>query len=402
MHSPATSNIQLLSGFGSRRSSGLALVHLTMFLSLTGALGTARANAGAPGSEPVSRRHAGLAEQSLQALDVAGVSLSVQHVSEVLSKECPEAVGPLVGALTHFGVRWTPRRPGPLGRGKFAATYTVYSQNRDSAETDLQGLSNSLAKPFRRLREAYFEAPIAGRLRLKVGKVDANTEFAVLENGSDFSNASFGVSPTLFTMPSYPYGATSANAFASLTKFLTVGLGVYRIPGGSLYSVGEGGIRWGRKRLGRVAVGGWHQGVTRYAENNQPATAGMYALYEQTLVARSGERGLRAFARLSTAQKSVAPASAHAAYGVTWTGFRNRHNDALGFALLDLVPVRFEQALVRTERAIEAYYKLRLNRHAQIKVDLQHIRTPGGVPGARPVAVASVRLLVHASTPTAE
>lgn len=387
-----------------RRGSRVASRYLAALLCLFGAGDPALAGYTDPSSEPLatqSSSNSTLVGKSLHATRIAGLSLSFRHLFEVLSREGPEAKVPLMGGLSDFGIRWSPRWPRSLPRGVFVATYTVYSQSRDSAEADLQGLSNSVTDSFRRWREVYFELPLPGRVRLKLGKVDASTEFAVIESGGDFSNASLGVSPTLFAMPSYPNGAASANAFLSPTKWLTTGVGVYRVAGGALYSVAEMGSRWDGKRSGRLAVGHWNQSAARKGPEEQPATAGVYAVGEQTIVARDRERGMRVFARLSTAQKSIAPASTHTACGMRWTGFGRREQDSVGLALLDLVPSA-DRVPLRRERAIEGYYQLTLTKHFAIKMDLQHIRRPGGLPNAGSMTVASVRFEVAASTPAEE
>jgi carbohydrate-selective porin OprB len=277
----------------------------------------------------------------------------------------------------------------------------MYSQTRPSEERGLQGLSSNLTEPLHRWREAYFELPVSRRLRLKVGKVDANSEFAVIVNGADFSNASFGVSPTLFTMPSYPYGAASANAFVAAASWLNAGVGVYSAPGGALYSVGQAGGHWSRKRSGRLAVGYWSQTAVQSRPEAMPASSGLYVVCEQTVLPRGGQKGMRVFARVSTAEKSVAPASAHAAYGVTWTGFGRREEDSSGFALLDLVPSTSGQPL-RSERAFEAYYKISFNKYLALKFDIQHIRRPGGFLDSAPMTVAAFRFLISASTSRGE
>jgi hypothetical protein len=388
----------------SRGGSWVASGYLVTLLCLIGTFSPALADSTILSTEPLLSQNPSertLVTKPLQAMQTAGVSLSFKHVSEILSREGPEAKVPLMGGLSDFGIRWSPHWFGPLRRGIFAATYTFYSQSRDSVEADLQGLSSNATDSFRRWREAYFELPISERIRLKLGKVDANTEFAVIENGADFSNASFGVSPTLFTMPSYPNGAASANAFMSLTTWLTAGAGVYRVAGGAIYSVAEAGGRWGGKRSGRVAIGHWNQSAARNGLEDSPPTAGVYTVWEQTIVARDREQGMRVFARFSTAPKSIAPASTHAAYGVTWTGFGPREQDSIGLALLALEPSS-GQVPLRLERAFEAYYKLTLSKHFAIKMDLQHIQRPGGLPAAGPMTVASVRFVVNSSTPTQE
>src|ERR1700759_1868267 len=68
---------------------------------------------------------------------------------------------------------------------------------------------------------------LAGRLRIKVGKVDAPTEFAAPAGGAGVLNSSFGYSPTLFLLPTYPDPAMSVNAFYYPAPWLSFSAGVY-------------------------------------------------------------------------------------------------------------------------------------------------------------------------------
>src|SRR4051812_44381701 len=55
-----------------------------------------------------------LVTKSRHAMQTAGVSLTFKHLSEVLSREGPEAKAPLMGSLSDFGIRWPPRGLRPL------------------------------------------------------------------------------------------------------------------------------------------------------------------------------------------------------------------------------------------------------------------------------------------------
>ena len=118
------------------------------------------------------------------------------------------------------------------------------------------------------------------RFRFKIGRVDANSEFAFVDNGAEFINSSFGFSPTIFLLPTYPDPASSANFFLYPAEHLSFGVGVYdgaasrgvrtgvhgpgTLDGGELFFIGELAGQWavGPHALpGRVGLGGWgHSG----------------------------------------------------------------------------------------------------------------------------------------------
>jgi len=83
-----------------------------------------------------------------------------------------------------------------------------------------------------------------GKLRIKAGKIDANTEFALVENGADFLNSSMGYSPTILVMPTYPNARHGLNAFLVPSDKFYAGLGVYDADGKGFMAISEAGTRW--------------------------------------------------------------------------------------------------------------------------------------------------------------
>lgn len=107
-----------------------------------------------------------------------------------------------------------------------------------------QGLSSLDAYDFRGLGEAWLEWSGMAGVRVKAGWVDANSEFAASEFAAAFANPSFGLTPTLAFMPSYPSPRPSLNAFASPFGGLELGAGAYRAADGDWSAVVQ-------------ATGGW-------------------------------------------------------------------------------------------------------------------------------------------------
>src|SRR5439155_16805294 len=66
-----------------------------------------------------------------------------------------------------------------------------------------------------------------GALRIKAGKVDANSEFDRDATALEFLNQSTGSSATLFTLPTYPDPALGVNVFVKPNADSQLGFGVY-------------------------------------------------------------------------------------------------------------------------------------------------------------------------------
>jgi carbohydrate-selective porin OprB len=78
----------------------------------------------------------------------------------------------------------------------------VFGETDDGAA---QLYSNIDASSRTTLYEIWFEQRLMyDRLRFKAGKIDANTEFAVVQNAGEFLNSSMGYSPTIVTFPPIP------------------------------------------------------------------------------------------------------------------------------------------------------------------------------------------------------
>ncbi len=70
---------------------------------------------------------------------------------------------------------------------------------------DLQIFDKQNTSPYLQIFELWYQQKLfGGKFRLKIGKVDANTEFGVVDNGLMFLSSSAQVSPTNFVLPTTP------------------------------------------------------------------------------------------------------------------------------------------------------------------------------------------------------
>lgn len=134
-----------------------------------------------------------------------------------------------------------------------------------------QGLSSLDAHDFSGPGEAWLEWGGVPGARVKAGWVDANTEFAASEVAAVFANPSFGLTPTLAFVPSYPAPQPSVNAFVSPFGGPELGVGAYRAVDGDWTAVvqatgmvpNSSSLRW---RAGVATCGHIVQGHEGHAE----------------------------------------------------------------------------------------------------------------------------------------
>ncbi|MGC8492969.1 MAG: carbohydrate porin [Syntrophobacteraceae bacterium] len=287
---------------------------------------------------------------------------------------------------------------------------------------DLQIFDKQNTMPYLQIFELWYQQKLCnGRLRIKIGKVDANTEFSVVDNGLSFLNSSSQVSPTLFVFPTTPDPMPSANVFFTPCKFWYLSLGAYyanrsdrfgeiidnpsaaQLTDFGTFLIGETGLKWGSAPFfpyaGNVRGGFWdHTGTfTRFDGSEQQGAYGGYAIFDQTLWQPPGEpadgRGVRAFLEYGRTQKTIDPIYQHIGGGVTWTGlFACRPEDIAGFSPQYAYLSSGAGLSFSYELALEAFYRFKVTPWATVQPDLQYIVHPGGKYPDALVATMSMKV----------
>jgi len=260
---------------------------------------------------------------------------------------------------------------------------------------------------------------------VKVGKVDANSEFAYVENGGEFLNFSMSVSPTIFfAMPTIPNSSTSINLFVNPIEELYVSLGIYdgakqegKNTGthgtgtffndpADLFLIGEVGGTWSgkdEKYPGRIGAGVWHHNGTfdRFDElTTESGTSGFYLVLDQTLWSQEGRKQgegqtVDAFLQYGFADEAVSDVKHHFGSGLVWNGpFGRRENDAfgLGATWVDFSNEPLAGYTEPFEIAYEMFYKFQICENFSLKPDIQYIVNPGGDKTINDATVTTVRL----------
>ena len=315
------------------------------------------------------------------------------------------------------------------GFGWKGGTFSVDFQNQSGRNGsdlygDAQGFDNADSDGRTQISELWYEQIFGGdKFRVKVGKVDANSEFAAPEYGNQFLNSSFGYSPTITALPTYPDPAVSANLFFYPVPWFYCGYGIYDGGDGEptgnhpphtiyrgetdFFQIAEAGVRWAfaeQTLPGRFAVGvsyfNGHIGQFRGGEQN--GTESIYAILEQKLFHynyynKTDERGVYAFAQFGSADEEVNDFRQHVGGGVTWVGpYQARFLDTLGvgFTTVFFSGATGSPYTEDSETSVEAFYNYQATSYISVKPDLQYIVHPGGDEDLRDALVASLRVTV--------
>ncbi len=288
----------------------------------------------------------------------------------------------------------------------FTAQYLLL-RGRDAADDlgALMNYSNIDAAPFAHWGELSVQQVLGdGRLRLKLGQLDANTEFDNVHAAAEFLNASAGYSPTIVGFPTYPDPAPSANVFVQATDQISAGFGVYagtqpqRLDFSRPFLIGEIGVT--TNPLGRIAAGVWRVNTTLpgLVGGTRPGTGGFYALAERSLwrknpAAKDDPRGVQVFAQFGTASEAVSAIRRHTSVGLSATGLiPGRDQDVCGLLCSIATPTRDDPTHTPANEAVwEGYYGWHLTAFLTVKADLQFFRHPGGDASRRDAVVGTLR-----------
>lgn len=264
-----------------------------------------------------------------------------------------------------------------------------------------------------------------GRLRLKLGKIDANSEFGFTDIAGEFMHASAAWSPTFALMPTYPDPSTAALLFVYPTRHLYAGIGLFDGSGddgvrtglrgpetffhGSddHYLISEMGVMWDEAcagmGAGRLAFGPWLHTSKFDRLDGGPdrvnGSMGFWVNLEQQLWRENpgsddDEQGLAVYLRYGYADDDVFEVGDSVGAGLVWRGaIPTRDADSVGIMtswieLTDATGYGFDG----NETAYELYYRFQLTGFLSLLTDFQWIAQPSGVKGDTDLFVAGTRL----------
>lgn len=291
---------------------------------------------------------------------------------------------------------------GAMGLVRLKQHIREFGWSKDGAA---QIYSNIDAASRTTLYELWFEQKWrAGRLRLKGGKIDANTEFAVVESGADFLNSSMGFSPTILAFPTYPEPQPGAGIFLTSPSGYGLGVGIFRTTMGTL-SIAEPRLRWsmGDGELpGRLGAGYWRVdgSMDGFAGGVCSVSQGFYTVLEQGLWRSKhadSAQSFTSFLQVGRASGEVSTFIQHLGGGAVWQSpFASRPHDGLGFAAtwVRFTPQPAAGFEYGSELIAESYYKLAIAPHISLVPDLQFLHHPGGLRAHPDVVVFTPRFVL--------
>jgi porin len=296
--------------------------------------------------------------------------------------------------------------------------------NGDAIAGDIQTYDNITAPRFVQVAQLWYKQSFNDTLRLKIGKVDVNSDsakpgadandaFSLVEHSSEFLHSAATFSPTIFALPTYPLGSPGVQLYAGTDAY--IGAGAFYInqhqtflkiagapentqaSAGGMFFIGEGGLRWKAGDLpGHAGGGAWfHNG--RFPRTDGDGTThagGGYAFIDQTFFHDEADKGptrdLGAFLIAGLADRAAAPMDQSLTLGIVASGFvPGRPDDAVG-ALCSWVHIPAQPGLLHPfEMTTELFYKIQITPWASLKPDFQYIVSPGGMQ--RDAAIVALR-----------
>jgi porin len=302
---------------------------------------------------------------------------------------------------------------------------------------DFQGVSSiTTAENDDQLGQAWYEQWLFNKVvRVKVGKVDAQTEFAFIKAASDFMNLSVVFSPTLIGMPTYPDPAFGANIFVYPTENIYVGAAAYDGAAGAndslrtgghgtrtvfsdtkssdWYFITEAGLTWSQAAAlgkGRFAAGLWHHtgDFERFDGGLDSGATGFYLIAEQQLLRRGGggakpaegeddpgaDQGVFAFGVLGWSNDEISDVGLHLVGGLSLKGtFDGRDDDAAGLAAT-WADLSDKAGYVDDETEITLFYKVQCTGFVTLTPTLTWVLNPSGDPSLDDAVVGALRVAV--------
>jgi porin len=297
------------------------------------------------------------------------------------------------------------------------AAFTLYGQNghgrgiSDRYVGDLQVVSNIDAHEFSQISEYWIEQNLFGeKLRVVLGKQDANADFCALEYSGDFINSSYGPIPTI-PMPTFPDPALGIVSSFRPVDWFSVGMGHYdgaasgastgfdtAFDGdGVTFSIVEMaiGLSLGLNgsdinNSGTYRVGFWRHSDEFDEITGEPDGAvfsgnyGYYVACDQLLYRVGGQdsgRGIGGFIQYGWAPDERSEVARYYGGGMAFIGLTDwRPEDVAGLSVGKAnLSNRFAEIDGRTgETTIELFYKLPIGSLFMIQPDLQYVINPSG------------------------
>lgn len=282
--------------------------------------------------------------------------------------------------------------------------YGLSGANPDGAMGDFMGFDGWDWRQINQISEYWYQQKFFdGKVRVKLGKQDSNTDFAYLNSGWDFMNSGFSVTPTI-PLVTYPDQSFGFMAEINPKEWLSIRDGIYsrfNVP----FNITEIEFKPKIRNLpGRYMLGAWElsdsngMGVATGEDsngtiyNNFYRNFGGYINFEQMVYKEKKDdnndlQGLVVFGQFGISPSNKNDMSRFMSLGLHYQGlFPKRDNDIAGIAVGSgyfasrLGDITYDNGgRVGSETVVETFYRFKVNNWFYLQPDLQFIMSPGGI-----------------------
>lgn len=250
----------------------------------------------------------------------------------------------------------------------------------------------------------YQQTLLDGKIRMKLGKQDSNTDFGYLNSAWDFMNTAFSVNPNT-PLPSFPYTPFGFMFEINPKEWLSLRNGIYS-KDSCPYNITEVEFKPMIKKMpGRYMLGAWEMsdsngygvatgvdagGATVYNSFNR--NYGCYFNFEQMVYKEQKDdpddmQGLVLFGQLGVSPSSKNDLSKYGAVGLHYKGpIPKRDNDLAGIAVgcgnfaSRLNNITYDLGgRMGSETVLEAFYRVFITKWFYLQPDVQFIMNPSGM-----------------------
>lgn len=242
-----------------------------------------------------------------------------------------------------------------------------------------------------------------GKIRMKLGKQDSNTDFGYLNSGWDFMNTAFSVNPNT-PLPSFPTTPFGFMAEINPNDWLSIRNGIYS-KDSCPYNITEVEFKPMIKKMpGRYLLGAWEMsdsncyGVATGVDNDETVynnfnrNYGCYFNFEQMVYKEQKDnpddmQGLVLFGQLGMSPSNKNDLCKYGAVGLHYKGpIPKRDNDLAGIAVgcgnfaSRLNNITYDLGgRTGSETVVEAFYRVFITKWFYLQPDVQYIMNPGGM-----------------------
>lgn len=292
--------------------------------------------------------------------------------------------------------------------GKFFGLYQrkvgMGMSGTDGAMGDYFGFDGWNMPQVNQIGEYWYQQKLFdGKIRMKVGKQDSNTDFGYLNSGWDFMNTAFSVNPNT-PLPSFPTTPFGFMFEINPKEWLSIRNGIYS-KDSCPYNITEVEFKSMIKKMpGRYMLGAWEMsdsngygvatgvdgGETVY--NNFNRNYGCYFNFEQMVYKEQKEnpddmQGLVLFGQLGMSPSNKNDLSKYGAVGLHYKGpIPKRDNDLAGIAVgcgnfaSRLNNIAYDLGgRTGSETVLEAFYRVFITKWLYLQPDVQFIMNPSGI-----------------------